>query len=448
MPVHFGEQAMTHNRTLERKTMKPAYRPATPALSLVILSILCAPVARAAAPAEIKLAVDVPAPEGQAVPVCAAIDLPGDLAKLPPDRILAVVTDASGKSVPGQVVRDGDKAQLWWVLPEAAAGKSVWTARLSEGGYAGKDTFSFRDTPGKYMDLLFDGRPVTRYMYEFDKSTPAKAQETYKVFTHVFDETGKDFITKGAGGHDTHHRGIFIGWTNLTIAGAHYDQWSMKNGSQVHRKFLELSAGPVLGRATSRIDWVDKEGKVLITEQRTTTCFRQPAPGLMLMEFATKLTAGDKDVTLDGNIEHAGFQYRAHDDVAVAAGAAGGSQTANKAPDELKTAYEFPADGIKTGGQKLDNNKDLPWAAMCYALRGKRYHVEHMNNPANPKNTAYSAYRPYGRFGAFFVTKIQAGQTLPLVYRIYAAVGTMPGREQLSQRSAAFTGMPKVTVVR
>jgi len=428
--------------------MTLAYRPANLALSLVILSVLCAPVARAAAPAEIKLAVDVPAPEGHAVPICAAIDLPADMAKLPPDRILAVVTDASGKSVPGQVVRDGEKAQLWWVLPDAAAGKGLWTARLSEGAYAGKDTFSFRDTPGKYMDLLFDGRPVTRHMYEFDKSTPAKAQETYKVFTHVFDETGKDFITKGAGGHDTHHRGIFIGWSRLTVGNSRYDLWGMSSGAQVHREFIETLAGPVLGRATTRIDWVDKAGKVILTEQRTTTCFRQPAPGLMLMEFATKLTALGEDILLTGDPEHAGFQFRAHNDVAAAAGAAGGSQTANKAPDELKTAYEFHADGIKTPGQKLDNNKDLPWAAMCYALRGKRYHVQHMNSPANPKDTIYSAYRPYGRFGAYFVAPIKAGQTLPLVYRIYAAAGTMPGREQLSQRSAAFTGMPKVTVVR
>jgi hypothetical protein len=429
--------------------MKLAYRPASLALSLVILSAPCAPLARAAAaPAEIKLAVELPASEGLAVPVCAAIDLPPGLAKLPAGKILATVTDAAGKSVPGQVVRDGEETQLWWVLPEAAAGKSLWTASLSEGSYAGKDTFSFQDTPGKYMDLVFDGRGVTRYMYEFDTSTPAKAQETYKVFTHVFDETGKDFITKGAGGHDTHHRGIFIGWSRLTVGSSRHDLWGMGGGTQVHREFVETSAGPVLGRATTRIDWLDKAGKVLLTERRTTTCFRQPAPALMLMEFATKLTAADKDILLTGDPEHAGCQFRAHNDVAAAAGAAGGSQTANKAPDELKTAYEFHADGIKTPGQKLDNNKDLPWAAMCYALRGKRYCLQHMNSPANPKGTIYSAYRPYGRFGAYFVAPIKAGQTLPLVYRIYAAAGTMPAREQLSQRSAAFTGMPKVTVVK
>jgi len=166
------------------------------------------------------------------------------------------------------------------------------------------------------------------------------------------------------------------------------------------------------------------------------------------MEFSTKLTALDEDILLKGDPEHAGCQFRAHNDVAAPGGAAGGRQKADKASEQLKTVYEFHADGIKTPGQKLNDNKDLPWAAICYPLRGKRHFVQHMNGLANPKNTIYSAYRPYGRFGAYFTATIKAGQSLPLLYRIYAAVGTMPAREQLRRRAAAFTDMPKATVVR
>jgi len=218
--------------------MKPDAHPATRALSIAILAML--PVLPARAATEIKLAVEVPADEGQCVPVCVAIDLPADLAKLPAGKILATVTNAAGKSVPGQVVREPDKTRLWWVLPQADAGKGLWTARLSEGTYAGKDAFSFQDAPGKHMDLLFAGKPVTRYMYEFDTSTPAKAKETYKVYTHVFDETGKDFITKGPGGLYTHHRGIFIGWSRLTVGSTRYDLWHM---SGAHR-FTGSSSRP------------------------------------------------------------------------------------------------------------------------------------------------------------------------------------------------------------
>ena len=205
--------------------MKADIRRATYALLIAIIMMLPtfpASSASAAAPVELNIEIDIPAAEGRCVPVRAEIDLPADLAKLPVERILATLTDSAGKSVSGQVDRDGDNTQLWWVLPEAAAGKSRWTVRLSHGAYAGKDTFSFRDKPGKYMDLLFADKGVTRYMYEYDASTPEKAKETNKVFTHVFDETGKDFITKGAGGHDPHHRGIFIGWSRLTTGTSRY----------------------------------------------------------------------------------------------------------------------------------------------------------------------------------------------------------------------------------
>ena len=31
--------------------------------------------------------------------------------------------------------------------------------------------FSWKDTEGKYLDLLYDGHKVTRYMYESDESS-------------------------------------------------------------------------------------------------------------------------------------------------------------------------------------------------------------------------------------------------------------------------------------
>jgi hypothetical protein len=402
-----------------------------------------------AAAAEIKLAVKIAAPEGKDVPVCVKIDLPADLASsAAKDITVSVKPAAGGPAVPGQIVMNGKQAELWWVLPQAAAGTAEWTAALTAGAYKGKDAFAFEDTPGKQLDLKFDGRLVTRYMYAFDRSTKAATFETYKPFTHVFDAEGKHVITKGAPGHDPHHRGIFIGWCDVKVGAAKYDFWSMGGGSaQVHRKFLGLTAGPVLARSTALIEWVDKDDKPIITEERQTTCFRQPASAVMLMDFRSKLTATAGDLTLDGNVEHAGFHYRAHNDVAVACGAVGGSQTADKAPDEQKTQYEFNADGIKAG-QKLNNNKDLPWATLCYFLRGKRYTVQHMNDKSNPTGTVYSAYRPYGRFGAFFKKDMKAGESLPLSYRLYVAEAPMPPREEMNLRYAAFTNPPEASVVK
>ena len=384
------------------------------------------------------------------MPVCAKIDLPADLAGVAPEKIKATLhCTVANRTLPGQVVLRDKQAELWWVLPHAAAGTTRWTARLSAGAQAGKDVFAFQDTPGKHLDLLFDGRRVTRYMYEFDRSTKEKIFETYKPYHHVFDAAGKDVITKGAPGHDPHHRGIYIGWGKVTCGSKSYNFWSMGGKeAQVHRKFLTRTAGPVLARSAMLIEWIDRDGKTIVAERRETTCFRQPESAIVLMEFRTEIEAVAGKMTFSANPEHGGFQYRAHNDVAVQVGAARGKQTANKASADLKTKYEFHRDGIRTSAQRLSDNKDLPWAAQSYALRGKRYCVQHMNHPSNPKGTVYSAYRQYGRFGAFFKATLPAGEKLPLRYRIYAAESEMLPRAEMNLRHAAFATPAVVTVVR
>src|SRR5210317_1366842 len=75
--------------------------------------------------------------------------------------------------------------------------------------------FSFKDTKGNYLDLLYDGKKVTRYMYAYDTSSPQRIFETYKVLHHAFDEDGKMLLTNGPDGEKPylksvkfpHHRG-------------------------------------------------------------------------------------------------------------------------------------------------------------------------------------------------------------------------------------------------
>jgi hypothetical protein len=97
-----------------------------------------------------------------------------------------------------------------------AADTADATANTAAAGGAG---FSLRDKPGQYMDILLDGRVVGRYMYAYDKSTRKRQAETYKPYLHVFDAEGKAPITKGPGGQDTHHRGIYIGWQQVHFQG-------------------------------------------------------------------------------------------------------------------------------------------------------------------------------------------------------------------------------------
>ncbi len=360
---------------------------------------------------------------------------------------------------PGQIVKEADgSTHLWWILPDAKAGQAqTWTAKLAPATQPRDDVFTWQDTLGKHLDLLFNGKRVTRYMYEFDASDKRTRFMTAKPFHHVFDAEGKDVITSPGGQPYPHHRGIFIGWSKLGHGGKRYDLWHVRNVEQVHQKFIERIAGPVLARSTAKIVWRDTEDQALLVEERTTTVFRQPPPTIMLMLFDTKLTPARGDVMLDGDPEHAGMQYRPHPDVNKNSKKALNLAIGQKPkPNSKLTLYQFPADGINPSRELKRNkkrvplaerpDKDLPWVAMSYWLRGQRYTVLHMNHPSNPKPTVYSAYRNYGRFGAFFKKKIKAGETLKLTYGICVMEGDMPPRAALAKRYAPFAAPPSIEV--
>ena len=291
--------------------------------------------------------------------------------------------------------------------------------------------FSWKDTEGKYLDLLYDGRKVTRYMYDSDESSEQRIFETYKVFHHVFDEKGENLLTNGPDGENPytkkvlypHHRGIFIGWNKLQFDGKSYDTWHMTKGvRQVHQKFLEKKADSEKAISTALIHWKNGDGVVMVAEKRTMTVCRPGDGTIVLLDFETELKAPNGEVYLNGDPEHAGFQYRPHDGVA-------------KGPAEDKAKYLFHKDRIDP-----KKDKDLPWVALEYGLNGKRYSVLYMSDPANPNSDAvYSAYRDYGRFGEFFKHTIPAGQTLKLRYRIRVSEGSLPDRKALAKQYEAFT---------
>lgn len=307
----------------------------------------------------------------------------------------------------------------------AAIGSCV--AALALQAAPGAEGYRFQDTEGKHLDLLVDGKPVTRYMYEVDTSDKAKTFETAKVFTHVLDESGTEPITNGPGGRYPHHRGIFLGFKVTYDGKQRGDWWHVRNVTQRHQKFLEQKAGPESATSTMLIHWNDPEGKCVVAEERTQIAYRQPKPTMLLLDFIAKLTGARSDIELGGDPEHAGMQYRPANEVNTKA-----------------TKYLFPDEKITTANVKKE--LDLPWAACCYELKGKKYTVQHMNHPDNPKGTKYSAYRDYGRFGAYPTAKVKQSESITLRYRIWVAPGEQFDRPAMQARYEAFAKAPKVKV--
>ena len=190
-------------------------------------------------------------------------------------------------------------------------------------------TFAWHDKPGESSELTFGDRPVLRYIdVPFDDSTKEKREETFKVYHHLYDPAGKAIITKGPGGLYTHHRGLFYGF-KATYEGADgkkvtADTWHCPPPSGdpkkpsleahlEHEKILSAEAGPVLGRHRVRIGWFGRDKERFATEERELTVYN--VPDGILVEFASKLTPVKGTVHLDGDPQHAGFHFRAVNEV-------------------------------------------------------------------------------------------------------------------------------------
>ena len=295
--------------------------------------------------------------------------------------------------------------------------------------------FRWRDDPqAGTADLLYGDDPVLRYMYRFDVSTKEAAEETYKPYHHVFGPGTDQIITKGPGEPFTHHRGLFVGWNKTSFEGRTLDFWHCSRGAhQKHVRFLERAGGAERGTMTAEIHWNDPEGNPVVVETRTVTV--RPITGVSesghawQIDWKTTLRSERGEIELGGDRQHAGFQYRAAQEVA----------------QEKSARYIRPRgfpqqpEAIEVGDQgNPPKHINLPWFAMTYPLGDERYTVEYFEDPSLPKPSLYSE-RPYGRFGAFFKTTLKPEEPLTMRYRLVVSRGPAPERDEIDERYTRFT---------
>lgn len=294
----------------------------------------------------------------------------------------------------------------------------ILTALLPLTAFAGS-SFSLKDNPGAWLDVLTNGRPVIRYMYGHDVSTKDRRTETYKPYCHVFSADGSIPITKGPGGTYPHHRGIFLGWNKITVDGKKFDRWHMVGGDQVHEKFLTQSGGEE-ATFTSLIQWqgAGPDAAPILTEERTFTVRPVPAPAYACIDLVSKVKAIAGQTELDGDPEHAGLQFRPAQEV-----------------NPAETTYVFPG-----AAAKPHKDLDYPWFGESFTLAGQRYSVVYLNHPDNPRETRISAYRDYGRFGAFFRKTLAKDEVLTLKVRLLISEGPLPPVESLQSAWNTYTG--------
>lgn len=279
------------------------------------------------------------------------------------------------------------------------------------------DEYTIVDQPGKHAEIRTpDGKPILRYMYDYDLSTKESTFDTAKVFAHVVGPDGQT-LTKGAGGKFPHHRGIFIGWSKLKCRGKTHDLWHVRNTAQRHQSFAKNQAGADAASIQSEITWVGVDKKEVVNELRTYAASR-PEDAYVQVDFTSQLTASTDDVELNGDPEHAGIQFR----------------PSQKVAENKSAKYVFHKEGIDP-----KKDRDLPWVAETFTLDDRQWTVQHMSHPENPEGARWSAYRDYGRFGPFTVVDIPKGEKVTFRYRFLITPGEAPSREQLAAAYKRYT---------
>jgi len=396
-----------------------------------------------AAETTLKLSVKAGGHDRANTPITVLVDVPDDAKTV-------TMTGPDGKEFPGQLTAPGllndsakGKRELHFVLPSLGKGESVdLTATTSTEPLTGRQ-FAWKDTPGEYAELSCtkcheEDRPVLRYMYAaYDNSDAQRRHDTYKVFHHLYSPGGEQIVTKGPGGKYTHHRGIFYGFSRTGYEGKNgptkVDTWHCSGDTHLsHAGFLAEEAGKVLGRHLVAVDWCGSD-RAFAKEMRELTAYK--VNGGQMIQFNSRLISTGGKVTVDGDPQHAGFQFRASQKVAEG---------------DQKLTYYLRTDGkgapgeTRNWGRGNDECANRPWNAMSFVIDEKRYTAVYIDNPNNPKEARYSE-RSYGRFGSYFVAEFDEENCLEVSYRLWLQDGEMTV-EEASALCADFVDPPEVVV--
>ena len=325
---------------------------------------------------------------------------------------------ATREPTEGHVIRE-----IHFILPHLDAGEKV-TFRVEPAAVSDSPQFQWHDQEGHYSELRLGDRPVMRYMYRgLDESSPEQRFLTYKVFHHLFDPTGKRLVTNGPDGHHPyefdsilfpHHRGIFYAFNRCSYEGVEKaDVWHCQGDDhQSHQEFLQSDVGPVLGRHRVTVGWHGKGKQEFGREHRELAAFHLPDG--QLLEFTSRLESQVGPVKLDGDPQHAGFQFRAHNEVAA---------------DTKDQTHYIRVDGVGKPGETRNwpqdtSEVDLPWKGMSFVVGGDRYTAVYLDMPSNPKEARFSE-RDYGRFGSYFEYELDKDRPLEVRYRLWLQKGEM-----------------------
>ncbi len=274
--------------------------------------------------------------------------------------------------------------------------------------------------PQPYSQVSFqrDGKEVARYHFGKDLDRPF-------IFP-VIGPSGRP-LTRMGHPHDPvghgHHNSVWV--SHHDVNGA--DFWANGTGARiVHQRIERLDDGPDSAAVISHNNWLNKEGKVLLKERRTTAVHALPNDELLIV-VDIELSAEGGEVTL-GKTPFGFFAVRMAKTIGVHDGA--GTIRNSEGGVNEKGVFWKRAKWMDYSGAVADG-----------VIEG----ITLLDHPSNPNHPSIFHVRDDGWMGASFSQDaprtIKLGEPLRLRYGLWVHAA-LPDPKAIAARWEAFTKLP------
>jgi hypothetical protein len=269
--------------------------------------------------------------------------------------------------------------------------------------------------PGRKVDIREGDRLVAQFIY---------GQGQAKPYLHLYGQAGQLLTQWTQDQMYPHHRGIFIGWMKITSNLGTDDLWTISRGARMTvAKFEKLQGDANGATLVAAVEWrsagKDDAGSDLLLAETRALALTRPEGKRTQVDAQFHLRAG-RDLTLGGDLQHAGVHLRA---------------TKELVGREKEVVYLWSPDIPKDKADRVIA-KELRWVRMVFPAGDRWYSAAQFNAPSNPVEQLSA--RTYGRFGFFFQKDLKADEVLKLSYRFVVEPAEAPAETgKLSAEQAA-----------
>lgn len=279
----------------------------------------------------------------------------------------------TGVSFPAQVGQQGNGTKLFFILPLLPKGEEkiyeVVEGETKEGVNVVENGEKVDVKIGEELFTTYNIGPELPRPFFYPLNGPSNIPMT------------RNFPMKDVPGErkdHPHHRSLWVAYGDVNGV----DNWSEEGryGRQIHRRLRNVVSGPVYGFFESVVDWVDGEGKKVLTEVRRVTFYNISSP-LRMMDFQISFFATEGDV-LFGDTKEGGIIS-----VRVA------SQLEEMQGGKIENSYGAL-------GEEEAWGRRAHWCDYSGRIEGENVGIAIFDNPRNLRYPTYWHVRGYGLFTA------------------------------------------------